>query len=122
MDIQTIKNNYNRGRMSIDAIKWLIDSFEQLQAENGAMAEKHAEKDIAITDFTKIVELQRKEIEIYKLHETILLERLKKQTLEIKELKQNSRLINFYKMAEENLNLAQKVVRYEEMQKAGSLS
>jgi hypothetical protein len=50
-------------------------------------------------------------IEQYKLQETILLERLKKQTLQIKEMKLNSRLTRFYEMAEENLKLAEEVAR-----------
>jgi predicted nucleic acid-binding Zn-ribbon protein len=49
----------------------------------------------------------------YQLQETLLLERLKKQTLEIKAMKQNSRLTRFYDMAEENLKMAQKVAELE---------
>ncbi|CRK80336.1 hypothetical protein [Neobacillus massiliamazoniensis] len=50
-------------------------------------------------------------VEQYKLQETILLERLKKQTLQIKEMKQNSRLTRFYEMAEENLKMAQELAQ-----------
>ena len=109
MKLQMIKQNFNRGRMNIEDIKWLIDSFEQLQEENGDMAEKHAEKDIAIAEFMQIVELQQKEIELFKLSETILLKRLEKLSLEFKELKQKSRTIRFFDMAEENLKLAKEI-------------
>lgn len=56
MNLQIIKGNFNRGRMNIGEIKWLIDSYERLQEENGAMAEKHAEKDIAIAEFMRIID------------------------------------------------------------------
>jgi hypothetical protein len=94
--------------------------IEQLQKENGAMAEKHAEKDLAIAEFMCIVTQQEADINLYKLQETIILERLKNQTLQIKEMKQNSRLINFYKMAEENLTLAQELELYKKMIKGGA--
>jgi hypothetical protein len=84
---------------SWEEIEWLIETVEQLQEENGTMAEKHAEKDIAMADFMEIIDQ-------YKLQEELLLERLKKQTLQMKEMKRNSRLIKFYEMAEENLSLA----------------
>jgi hypothetical protein len=73
--------------------------IEQLQKENGTMAEKHAEKDLAIAEFMRIVS---------------------QLEADIKQLKQNSRLINFYKMAEENLALAQEIEWYKEMIKGGA--
>jgi hypothetical protein len=94
--------------------------IELLKKENGAMAEKHAEKDIALGEFKQIIEQQKEEIILYKLQETILLERLKKQTLQMKEMKQNSRLTRFYDMAEENLKLAKENARYKDMLKGGS--
>jgi hypothetical protein len=115
VNLQTIVNNFNRGRMNIQDIKWLIDSFELLQEENGAMAEKHAEKSLAIADFMRIIEIQRKEIKLYQLQETILLDRLQRQTSEIKEMKQNSRFTRFLDMAEENLKLAQENARLNEL-------
>lgn len=117
MKLQTINENFNRGRMNIEDIKNLIEIVDLLIKENGDMAEKHAEKDIAIGDFMKIVDLQRKEIELYKLAETILLERLQKQTVEIKDLKKKSSTIRFFDMAEENLKLAQEVARLKELVK-----
>jgi hypothetical protein len=98
----------------------LVKLVEKYQEENGAMAEKHADKDIAIAKFMHIVTQQEEAITLYKLQETIFLERLKKQTLQLKEMKQNSRLINFYKMAEENLALAQEIEWYKEMLKEGT--
>ncbi|MBT2722285.1 hypothetical protein [Bacillus sp. ISL-46] len=118
MNLQIIKGSFNRGRMNIAEIKWLIDSYEQLQEENGAMAEKHAEKDMAIADFMSIVTQQRKEIELYQLQETILLGRLEKKDQEIKAMKQNSRLTRFYDMSEENLKLAQENARLKDLVKA----
>lgn len=54
-----------------------------------------------------LIQQLQQDIEQYKLQETQLLERLKKMTLDYKEMKKNSRLINFYKMSEENLRFAQ---------------
>jgi hypothetical protein len=98
----------------------LVKLVEKYQEENGAMAEKHAEKDLAIAEFMRIVTQQEEEIKLYKLQETIILDRLKRNTLMMKEMKQNSRLINFYKMAEENLALAQEIEWYKEMLKEGT--
>ncbi|MBS4173506.1 hypothetical protein [Bacillus sp. FJAT-49736] len=40
-------------------IGWLIETVEQLEAENGSMAEKHAEKDTIIAQLlTRIQELE----------------------------------------------------------------
>jgi len=91
----------------MDTIEALVTLGEKLVKENGAMAEKHAEKDIALKELMEIMEGQRNEIELYKLQESMLLERLKKQTLEIKEMKNDRRLTRFYAMAEENLKLAE---------------
>lgn len=52
-------------------------------------------------------------IEQYQLNEIVLLEKLKKQTLELKEMKRNGRLNRFFSMAEENLKMAQKVAELE---------
>lgn len=111
MNIQTIKNGFNRGQMQIEEIKWLIDSLEQLQAENGVMAEKHAEKDMAIAQFMRIIEQQKEEIILFRLTEASIIGRLQKQTLQIKEMKQNSRLTRFFDMAEENLKLAKELAK-----------
>lgn len=132
MNLQTIKINYNRGRMDINEMKAVIETVEELLIENAAMAEKHAEKDIAIRELMqmnlqqkeRIVQLENvkemylnanlvlleqndrlmKEIELYKLQETKLIAQLKM-------MKNNSRLTNFYKMSEENLRLAEENAR-----------
>lgn len=54
-------------------------------------------------------------IEQYQLQKTLLLERLKKHSVQIKEMKHNSRLTRFYDMAEENLKLAEENARLKEM-------
>jgi hypothetical protein len=118
MKLQTIKQNFNRGRMNIEGIQWLIQTVELLQAENGAMAEKHAEKMIAFAEFMQIIDQQKEEIALYKLTEAILLERLQKQTMLMKEMQKNSRLLTFYAMAEENLKFAEENARLKELVKA----
>lgn len=59
----------------------LVDSYEQLQ----------------------------KEIKQYQLQETLLLERLKKQTLQLKEFNQNRLLVEFNQLSEENARLRELV-------------
>jgi hypothetical protein len=115
MNLKLIKENFNRGRMNIPEIYWLIKTVEQLIEENGAMAEKHADKDIAIAEFIQIIEQQDADIKLYQLQETIILERLKRNTLMMKEMKLNSRLTRFYEMSEENLKLAQENARLNEL-------
>jgi hypothetical protein len=105
-----------------ESIETLVTTIEQLQEENGAMAEKHAEKDIALNDMKVIIQDQQEIFGLYKLQETILLERLKRQTLQMKEMKENSRLTRFYDMAEENLRMAQELQRYKDMLKGGNES
>jgi lipopolysaccharide biosynthesis protein len=102
MNLQTIKANYNRDRMCLHEIEWLIDMVAQLEEENASMAEKHAEKDIAIRDLMQANLSLMNELELYKLQETKLIAQLKT-------MKQNSRLTRFYQMAEENLKNAQKL-------------
>jgi hypothetical protein len=132
MNIETVISNFNRGRMYLNEIQWLIDTVEQLEEENGTMAEKHAEKDLAIRDLMqmnlqqkeRIAQLENvkemylkanfvlldqndrlmKEVELYKLQETKLIAQLKM-------MKNNSRLNSFYKMSEENLRLAEENAR-----------
>ena len=84
---------------TIEALAKKVDEFEE---ENGLMAEKHAERDIQFNEFVRIIEQ-------YKFSEALLLERLKKQTLQIKEMQQDRRLTRYWDMAEENLRLAQEL-------------
>jgi hypothetical protein len=65
----------------------------------------------AIAEDDGIIEQLQEELKKCKFHESLLLERIKKQTLEIKEMKNNSRLTRFYVMAEENLKLAEENAR-----------
>ncbi|MBT2735158.1 hypothetical protein [Bacillus sp. ISL-7] len=82
-------------------INQLIKTIEQQEKECQTLYSSLAEADAII--------------EQYQLQETLLLERLKKQTLQIKEMKQNSRLINFYAMSKENLKLAEENARLKEL-------
>jgi hypothetical protein len=59
----------------------LIDSYEQLQ----------------------------KDIELYKIQESFLFERLKKQTLQIKEINSNRLIIEFNRIVEENASLKEQL-------------
>lgn len=106
--LQEIKKQVERAGESVrllpSEIKWLIQTVEQQEQEYITLAQSIAEDDA-------IIEQLQEEMKLYKLQETLLLERLKKQTLQIKEMKQNSRLMKFMEMAEENLALAQEVAR-----------
>jgi predicted metal-dependent hydrolase len=57
------------------------------------------------------VEKQQKEVEQYQLQETLLLERIKRDTLQIKEIKAKCRFKFVEKMLEENTKLAKEVAR-----------
>jgi hypothetical protein len=79
------------------SIDQLLQTIEQQKQEYQTLYSSLAEADAII--------------EQYQLQETLLLERIKRQTLQIKEMKQNSRLTRFYEMAEENLKLAEENAR-----------
>jgi hypothetical protein len=83
---------------------WLDCSPHEWTVEDGMIIAQYAR-------------LAAETIEQYKLQETNLLERLKKQTWQIKEMKQNSRLLTFYAMAEENLKFAEENARLKELVK-----
>ena len=85
MDIQTIEHSFNRGQMNLEQIQWLIESVKGLEEQANLMAEKSAEKEIAMEEFMRIIEEQK---------------------LEIKQLKDHRRVTNYYSMANENLALA----------------
>jgi predicted RNase H-like nuclease (RuvC/YqgF family) len=108
-----------------EEIEWLIETVEKQQNEYNALYSSIDEMDVIISqqqeeierlnkmrtvidyvDLCKQLQQVNEEINQYKLQEELLLERLKKQTLQMKEMKRNSRLIKFYEMAEENLSLA----------------
>jgi uncharacterized protein YqgV (UPF0045/DUF77 family) len=88
-------------RTQLETVADLVDLVERQQNEYISLSQSIEEMDATIQQ--------------YQLQETFLLERLKKQTLQIKEMKQNSRLIRFYDMAEENLKMAQELQKYKEM-------
>lgn len=115
-------NRFSKQKLTESIIKWvdfandlawksegLKKTIEQLEEENGDMAEKHVEKDIALVQLKRGYLEAKETLRLYKLQETILLERLENQALQMKEMKQNSRLIKFYEMEWENLRLAQEI-------------
>jgi hypothetical protein len=68
----------------IQTIKELLNVAEGFENENGLMAEKAAEKDIAFGQFMRIIEDQKEEIALYKLQETKLLVQLAIKTKNLK--------------------------------------
>lgn len=122
MNLLTIKNDFNRGRMNIEDIKELINTVKELEEENGLMAEKHAEKDMAIQVLMQMVAEKQERIaqlenvkEMYLNANLAMLNQNDQLISQIKEMKQNSRLTRFYDMAEENLRMAQEVEIYKAM-------
>lgn len=66
---------------------------------------------VNLTDLNWLIET----IEQQQTTQDILLEQIKQNTLKIKEMKKNSRLILFYQLAEENLKLAEENARLKEL-------
>lgn len=122
MNIQEIKLSFNRGRMDIDEIKWLINTLDMRHTELIEAFNREASYIDDIEQMEGMLEQANKTIEQYQLHETILRDRLKKQTLEIKEMKNDRRLIRFWELAEENLKLAQKIAELEGVEPVGNQS
>jgi hypothetical protein len=91
MNIQTVKENFNRGRMDLKEIKWLIDSYEQQQNEYITLSQSIGEDD-------GIIEQLQEELKQYKLQEALLLGRIKK-------IEQCSRFKSYLKIEEENLKM-----------------
>jgi hypothetical protein len=98
----------------INTIEVLLNVAEGFQNENGLMAEKAAEKDIAFGQFMQIIEDQKEEIALYKLQETKLLVQLAIKDQELKKLKSSTR----FRVFEENLSLAEENARLKELVKA----
>lgn len=96
----------------LDTIEDLTNLVERQNQEYATLNESIGEADVMIAEL-------KEEVKQYKLQESILLERLQKQTLQMKEMKQNSRLQRFYDMAEENLRMAQEIARLKESQVGG---
>jgi hypothetical protein len=97
----------------INTIEVLLNVAEGFQNENGLMAEKAAEKDIAFGQFMQIIEDQKEEIALYKLQETKLLVQLAIKDQELKKLKSSTR----FRVFEENLSLAEENARLKELVK-----
>jgi hypothetical protein len=81
----------------INTIEALLNVAEGFQNENGLMAEKAAEKDIAFGQFMRIIEEQKEEI---------------------RKLKNDRRLVKYYAAEEENILLATENARLKELVKA----
>jgi predicted nuclease with TOPRIM domain len=94
-----------------DTVRDLLNMIDKQQQEYNTLYSSVEESDAIIAQL-------QDEVKRYQLQESLLLERLKKQTLQLKETKQNSRLIKFYEIAEENLKLAQENARLRELVKA----
>jgi hypothetical protein len=98
----------------IQTIKELLNVAQGFEEENGLMAEKAAEKDIAFGQFMRIIEDQKEEIALYKLQETKLLVQLAIKDQEFKKLKSSTR----FRVFEENLALAEENAHLKELVKA----
>jgi|GraSoiStandDraft_46_1057282.scaffolds.fasta_scaffold34091_2 hypothetical protein len=97
----------------INTIEVLLNVAEGFQNENGLMAEKAAEKEIAFGEFMEIIGKQKQELALYKLQETKLLAQLELKDHELKNLKRSTR----FRVLEENLSLAQENDRLKELVK-----
>lgn len=51
MNLNELERNFNKGHMTLEQIAWLIAEVKNLEEQANEMAEKHAEKDIAIEKF-----------------------------------------------------------------------
>jgi hypothetical protein len=94
-------------------IKELLKVAQGFEEENGLMAEKAAEKEIAFGEFMEIIGKQKQELALYKLQETKLLAQLEMKDHELKNLKRSTR----FRVLEENLSLAQENDRLKELVK-----
>lgn len=111
MNLETVISNFNRGRMDLNEIEWLIENNEAKDIAIRDLMQMAAQQQERIAQLENIKEMYLnannallKEIELYKLQETKLI-------AQIKMMKNNSRLTRFYDMAEENLKLAQENAR-----------
>ena len=95
-------------------IQELLKVAQGFEEENGLMAEKAAEKEIAFGEFMEIIGKQKQELALYKLQETKLLAQLELKDHELKNLKRSTR----FRVFEENLSLAEENARLKELVKA----
>jgi len=103
MDLAMIKHKFGLGSMNIDEIKLLIDTVEKQQVELVEGKRREESYIDGIEEVEAMLSMANNEIEGYKLQETLLLERLKKNA----KLIQNYKCKTTYKVYEENLRLAQ---------------
>jgi uncharacterized protein (UPF0335 family) len=71
MNIQAIKHDFNRGHMKIENIRLLIEEVERLENEHITLSQSIEEDDAVIGQL-------QDEVKLLKLHESLLLERVKK--------------------------------------------
>lgn len=100
MNLQEIKANFNRGRMDIKEIQWLINELEMATNREASYVDDIEQMDV-------VVDQLQGEVKQYKLQETLLLEKIKKQTEDIRHLRAKTT----FKVYEENLVLVQEIVR-----------
>lgn len=100
MNVSELKEKFNRGRMDIKEIKWLIDRVEQLDKEFVLMSLSVAECDAMIAQL-------QEEVTQYQAQEKLLLDKNKKQAEQIVHLRAKTT----FKVYEENLVLVQEIVQ-----------
>lgn len=100
MNIQAIKHDFNRGHMMKADILLLIEEVERLENEHITLSQSIEEDDAMISQL-------QDEVKLLKLHESILLERVKKA-------ESKSRFHKYMELEQENLALAQENVWYKE--------
>lgn len=103
MNLPSIQANFNRGQMSIDEIKWLIDTVEKQEREYVTLSQSIEEDDAMIQHLQDVVKA-------HQLHEAILLERVKKA-------ESNTRFHKCMELEQLNLALVQEIAWYQEMLK-----
>lgn len=116
MMLQAIQSKFNRGRMGIEEIEWLIKTAEKQQNELTVAHEQELSYIDDIEQMEGMLEQANQRIQDlettikqHQAQESFLLERIKKQSREIREMWNDRRLIRFWELAEENLKLAQEL-------------
>ncbi|MFD0825823.1 hypothetical protein ACT8ZR_09105 [Neobacillus sp. M.A.Huq-85] len=105
MNLQEIKANYNRGRMDLSEIEWLIQTLEKRNLELAGALEREASYIDDIEQIDVMVDQLQQEVKLYKTQETLLFAKNKIQAEEIVQLKG----LNKYKLFKENLKLEQEL-------------
>jgi hypothetical protein len=89
----------------------LLNAGKEYQLENELMAEKHAEKDIALVKLKLALDKAHAQIKELEMNQEILLDQNKKFRQRVFELRQKTG----FKVYEENLALIQEIELYKEM-------